>query len=340
MGGILGRHRYLSNEHMAIILILFFDNGVRMSSIDLAWLAVFEEIYRSRNVSRAAERLGLTQGACSTALGKLRDYYDDRLFSRTARGMLPTPRADEIYPLIRDVRLQLERARSGATAFDASSATRHFTVCMTDISEVVLLPTLTNHLRHHAPQVDIEAERISSDSARRLEDGSIDLAVGFMPQLESGFYQRVLFEQSFVCIAAQAHPRIQGRVSRAQYLKEAHLTVKTSGTGHHIVDRQLADQDVKRRIALQVTSFLAVAQIVAESELIATVPSHFANVMASRERIQVLPLPFKIDSYQVKIHWHERFHADPANAWLRQQVADLMPPAQRRTRARSTVASG
>lgn len=297
-----------------------------MASLDLTWLAVFDEVYKSRNVSQAADRLGMTQGAASTALARLREYYGDRLFSRTARGMLPTPRAEQLYPMIREVRAQIELSRSGPTVFDAASAHRRFTLCMSDISEVVLLPSLMNHLHRLAPHVDIEADRISADSARRLEEGRLDLAVGFMPQLESGFYQRVLFSQEFVCIVAKTHPRIAGKISKAQYLQEKHLTIKVSGTGHHIVDKTISGYGLQRNIALRVPSFLGVAQIVAESEMIATVPSHFARLMEVRESIQVLPLPLKIEPYQVKLHWHERFHADSANIWLRQLVADVMHP--------------
>lgn len=297
-----------------------------MASLDLAWLAVFDEVYKARNVSQAAERLGMTQGAASTALARLREYYGDQLFVRSPRGMLPTPRADALHPVLREVRGQLEFSRAGAARFDPASARRRFNLCMTDISEVVLLPPLMNRLHALAPGVEIEAERISAESPRRLEAGDIDLAVGFMPQLDSGFYQRVLFSQEFVCIAAAAHPRIQGKISKAQFLAEQHLTVKTSGTGHHIVDKTLARHRMDRRIALQVPSFLGVGQIVAESQMLATVPSHFARVMEAREAIQTLALPVRIGAYQVKLHWHERYRADPANMWLRQLVADIMKP--------------
>lgn len=297
-----------------------------MASLDLDWLAVFEEVYKARNVSQAADHLGMTQGAASTALARLRDYYGDRLFVRSARGMLPTPRADALYPVLREVRARVESSRTGPASFDAASAERRFTLCMTDISEVVLLPPLMNHLHRAAPRVKIEAERISAESARRLEDGDLDLAVGFMPQLESGFYQRVLFGQEFVCIAARNHPRIRGKISKAQYLAEQHVTVKASGTGHHVVDTTLSRDGLHRDTALQVPSFLGIAQIVAESEMIATVPSHFARVMEGRESIQTLPLPVRIGAYQVKLHWHERFHADPANTWMRQVIAQIMKP--------------
>lgn len=299
-----------------------------MASLDVEWISVFEEIYKALNVSRAAETLGITQGAASTALNRLRTYYDDPLFTRTSRGMRPTPRADALHPVLRQVRENLERARLGAAVFDPARATRAFRVCMTDLGEISLLPRLLNHLQSRAPGILIEAEKITPDSPRRLEDGSVDLAVGYMPQLDAGFYQQSLFEQDFQCIANVSHPRIGKRLGRHAYGAERHVEVSTSGTGHAaMVEKALAAAGVKRRIALHVPSFLAVAQIVGATELLATVPRHYALVMLSREPIRHLAVPYELPRYTVKQHWHARYHHDPGNAWLRQTIAGLMPAA-------------
>jgi DNA-binding transcriptional LysR family regulator len=197
---------------------------------------------------------------------------------------------------------------------------------MTDISEIVLVPVLMNRLRLAAPRVVIEVEKISPESPRRLEEGEVDLAVGFMPQLEAGFYQQVLFSQSFVCVVAAKHSRIGPRMTKAAFGREQHVMVTASGTGHAIVDKTLARANVTRRIALRVPSFLGVGGIVAETELIATVPSHYATVMKRREDIRVLAMPHPLPRYEVKQHWHERFHTDPGNVWLRRIVAELVAP--------------
>jgi DNA-binding transcriptional LysR family regulator len=297
-----------------------------MASLDLEWVAVFDEIYKTSNVSRAAERLDITQGAASTALNRLRAYFDDPLFSRTPRGMMPTPRAEALYPVLRGVREGLEQARTGRSTFVPAQAERSFRICMTDISEIVLVPILMNHLRVVAPRVSVEVEKISPESPRRLEDGEVDLAVGFMPQLEAGFYQQVLFSQRFVCVASQTHPRIGQRFTKAAFGREQHVLVSASGTGHAIIDKTLARAGVARRVALRVQNFLGVAGIVAATELIATVPSHYATVMQSRESIRILPMPHALPSYEVKQHWHARFHTDPGNAWLRRTMAELVKP--------------
>lgn len=294
-----------------------------MSKLDLEWLSVFDEVYKTGSVSKAGERLGLAQAAASTMLNKLRRHFDDRLFTRTAQGMQPTPHAERIYPHLREVLAQIEQAQGSRTGFDPATAERCFRICMTDISEVVLLPALLDHLRREAPGVQIETEIISTDSGRRLEDGAVDMAVGFMPQLDAGFYQQVLFRQNFVCMAAQTHPRIGARLTKKRFEAEAHAVIASSGTGHAIVDKTLARLGIERHVVVRLSSFLSVARIVAHTELLVIVPRILGEVLATQEPVRLLEPPFTLPAYAVKQHWHERFHADAGNAWLRRTVAQL-----------------
>jgi DNA-binding transcriptional LysR family regulator len=241
--------------------------------------------------------------------------------------MLPTPYAQSIHPSLRAILSHLEQAHASHAVFEPAHAKRTFRISMTDISEIVLLPTLLNHLRKVAPGIEIDIEKITTDSVRRLQDGEVDLAVGFMPQLDAGFYQQVLFAQNFVCLVAAGHPRVATRLSKAAFSRESHVLVSSSGTGHAIVDKVLDRAGVQRRVALRVPSFLGVARIVAETELIATVPLRYGEVMARREPICVLPVPHKLPRYDVKQHWHERFHTDPGNVWLRRTISQLLGDA-------------
>ena len=294
-----------------------------MSKLDLEWLAVFDEVYKTGNVTKAAERLGMAQAAASTALNKLRAHFDDRLFTRTAQGMQPTPHAERIYPNLREALAQLAQAQGNRSSFEPAHAQRRFRICMTDISEVVLLPGLLDHLRHAAPGVHIETEIISTHSGRRLQDGDVDLAVGFMPQLDAGFYQQVLFMQNFVCLVAQHHPRIGARLTKKRFEAEAHAVISSSGTGHAIVDKTIAQLGVQRNVVARLSSFLSVARIVAHTELVVIVPRVLGEVLATQEPVRLMELPFALPSYAVKQHWHERFHAEAGNAWLRRTVAQL-----------------
>ena len=167
-----------------------------MAKLDLEWLGVFVEVYKTQSVSRAALRLGIEQASASIMLGKLRRHFDDRLFTRTSAGMEPTPKAQSIYPDLLEALLHIEKARGQGGIFLPKQAEREFHICMTDISEMVLLPKLINHLQQSAPGLTLRADKISPDSRRRLESGDVDLAVGFTPDLEAGFYQQALFAQN------------------------------------------------------------------------------------------------------------------------------------------------
>jgi DNA-binding transcriptional LysR family regulator len=174
-----------------------------------------------------------------------------------------------------------------------------------------------------APGIRIDATTISPDTPMQLASGEVDLAVGFMPHLEAGFYQQKLFDQNFVCLLAADHPRIADTMTRKAFLHEGHVLIKSSGTGHSIVEKSLNAKGIARRIVLRVPSFLGVARIVAQTECIATVPQRFGSAMVQQENVKMLPPPVKLPDFSVKQHWHERFHADPANQWLRKMVAQL-----------------
>ncbi|HYP83022.1 LysR family transcriptional regulator [Variovorax sp.] len=295
-----------------------------MSKLDLQWLKVFDEVYATASVSKAADRLGMAQAAASTALNKLRAHFGDRLFERTAIGMQPTPYATKIQPALREALAGIEQARASREAFEPSRASRQFRICLTDISEVVLLPRLLSHLQQHAPGVQIETEIVSAASARRMEDGAIDLAVGFMPQLEAGFYGQALFRQNFVCLVARDHPRIVGpRLTRKAFAAESHATIASSGTGHAIVDKTIARAGVERKVAVRLSSFLGVARIVAQTELVVIVPRILGEILSAQEPVKLVAPPFALPDYAVKQHWHARFHADDGNIWLRRTLAQL-----------------
>ena len=294
-----------------------------MAKLNMDWLEVFVQIHKTKSVSRAASQLGIEQATASIALNKLRQYFDDRLFVRTADGMIPTPRAQAIYPELIEALTRIESARGKPAAFEPADAEREFRICMTDISEIIILPKLVNYLQKNAPGLVIEAQKISEDSRQKLASGDVDLAVGFLPDLEAGFYEQSLFEEDFVCLAAKNHPRVQGKLSPRLFSREGHILVATSGTGHAVVDKVLARQKIERRVVLRVPSFLGVARIVAQTEFLVLVPRLLGMALATQEHVQVLEPPTRLPHYKVKQHWHERFNADTGSIWLRQTMARL-----------------
>lgn len=294
-----------------------------MPAIDLKLLAIFEEVYRTRSVSEAAENLRVSQPTISIGLAKLRAFFNDPLFVRTSTGMDPTPQAKKLYPPVTESLEQLKRALRTHIVFDPRTSSRRFRVCMTDISQVVLLPELLSHLKDAAPHVRIEVLNIGHGTPSLLESGEADLAIGFIPQLEAGFYQQSLFSQRFVCMVRSDHPRIKGKLTLKQFEHEVHIQVITSGTGHYVIDKVIAQRNVKRKVALRLPNFLGIALNVARSDMIVTVPMRLGQVMTQMANVKTVDPPFALPSYAVKQHWHERYHHDPRNQWLRGVVARL-----------------
>jgi DNA-binding transcriptional LysR family regulator len=238
--------------------------------------------------------------------------------------MEPTPYAEKVLPDILHCFDRLSSPDRQRSSFNPLTATRTFRICMTDISEIVVLPVLVNELRRLASGVAIETEHISAGSRMRLESGDVDLAVGYMPDLEAGFYQQSLFRQGFVCLGAKNHPRIRERLTRQAFCREGHIVVTTSGTGHSIVDRQLDKRGIERHVVLRVPSFLAVGRLVADTELLATVPRRLGEALMRQEQLNLFTPPMPLPAYAVKLHWHARFHADEGNIWLRKCIAQVM----------------
>ena len=291
--------------------------------MDLKLLAIFEEIYKTRSVSRAGENLGMAQSSVSVALTRLRRYFGDSLFVRTAEGMQPTPYATELLRPVCEALELLRVATRQRAAFIPAQSERSFRVCMTDISHIQLLPRLINRLSEIAPAVRIEITHISMQTATMLASGDADLAVGFMPELDAGFYQQRLLEQSFACVIRRDHPRVHARLSLARFKQERHAVIIAAGTGHELVERELDRLGVQRHVALQLPNFLGIGALVAATDLVVTVPQRVAETLARIADVKVLPPPMVLPKFSIKQHWHERYHLDPANQWLRSMISEL-----------------
>lgn len=318
--------------------------------LDLRQLAVFDAICASASVTRAADALGLGQPAVSVALAKLRLHFGDPLFVRTSAGMSPTPFAQGLAPAVRAALDALEQVNAHRNDFDPATAQRTFRIGMTDISQLVLLPRLWQRLRQVAPGLRIEIQPLGPDTPQRLESGQADLALGHIPQLEAGFYQQLLFRQRFVCLAGSAHPAVaasapraangggggggggrggdgDGVLTLAQFEAADHVVITSSGAAPRVVEREMERQGIQRRVAMEIPSFLGAAFVVEHTNMLITIPQRLADLLRGRGAFRQFPVPFALPDYEVKQHWHERDHHDPANQWLRRTVHELLAVA-------------
>jgi DNA-binding transcriptional LysR family regulator len=301
------------------------NKTLALESIDLNLLVVFDAILKERNITRAAQRIGLSQPAMSSALSRLRKTFNDPLFVRTARGMQPTPYAELLAPPIQRACELVASSLTLGAAFDPRASTRTFTVYLTDIGQGIFLPKMLPVLEERAPRVRMKVLRIPERGAHEaMAAGDVDLAVGLFPDLKAGFFQQRLYRDEFVCLIRADHPRARGGLGVKQFAEMRHAVVSTAGTGHEAaIERAFAEQRQHRRVALTLPHWMAVPIIVARTDYIVTVPRRLAVAFASFPGIAIVDPPIRIEPFDIRQHWHERYHHDPANRWLRALVAEL-----------------
>jgi len=290
---------------------------------DTRQLVLFEAIYTGLSMTRAAEKLGLSQPTVSIRVGKLRRQLQDPLFVRTAGGLKPTPCAEALIGPVREALESLRRLSGESPVFDPAREARVFRIAMTDASHVTLLPALLARVRALGPNLGLEVLPISAGTGRDLEEGRADLAIGSVAGLQSGFHEQKLYDQDFVCLVSARHPRIgPGGMSARTYLQEAHVGILT-GVSYSALRVSLATQRVRRRVMLELPGFMGLAAIVASTDLVATVPRHIGETLAQSSAIRAVRCPVRIDGFAVKQYWHERYHRDPGHRWLRSLSFEL-----------------
>ena len=293
-----------------------------LHGIDLNLLSVFDRLYEDRKVSLAAENLGLSQPAVSSALGRLRRLLHDDVFLRTARGMQPTPLADELAKPIANALSSIRDTLSRQLQFDPKTSSRQFAVAMTDIGEFHFLPGLVVALESSAPGVTISTVRGTAINLKyEMEAGQVDLAVGHLPDLVADFHRRPLFSQRYVCLFRKGHPMDRSPSEIQAFARAEHAVVVSAGTGHGRADEYIEQAGVHRRIRLRVPHFVALADVLESSDLIATVPEAFAMRSVKHFNLAYGDHPVALPPIDISLLWHKRHHRDPANRWLRDLIA-------------------
>jgi DNA-binding transcriptional LysR family regulator len=297
---------------------------IEPSSIDLNLLSVFQEVYRERQISAAARRLGLTQSAVSNALARLRRTFGDELFVRTAHGMQPTPLAQQMAEPIGAAMAQVALALSQRSRFDPATSGRRFTLAMTDVGEVYFMPVLIDRCRAIAPNVEIASIRANGLTLKDdMETGRVDLAIGAFEDVSEALYHRALFRQRFVSMFRKDHPLAKGKVDLARFVAAPHLIVDAAQSPYDRINGLLEKAGVTAGARFRVPHFTAVPYIVSTSELVVTVPQKLAESAASPFGLKWIEPPLALPTLQTNVFWHRRFNHDPGIQWLRGLIADV-----------------
>lgn len=295
---------------------------MNIRNFDLNLLVTFDALMRERSVSRAADRLALTQPAVSNALNRLRQLLDDPLLVRTQRGMAPTQRALELLGPVQSALTQLDKCLAQPPIFDPVTSRQKFVLGTTDYVAMLLLPLFLDHLRRQAPGVKLHIKNLGPIGPEdALESGLYDFAIGRFLKTNPRLKKELWLEDKLCCLVRRDHPVTNKAFNLRQFVDLEYVWVTTSER-RGLVDTWLQSNNFQRRITLTIPSYTTGAMIVADTDLGLVLPQRFANKFAKSLAVTALPLPRKmnLETFNVDIMWHPRHSSTPAHQWLLEQL--------------------
>jgi DNA-binding transcriptional LysR family regulator len=296
-------------------------NGVDLARVNMSLLLALDALVAERSVGRAATRMGMTQSGMSHALRQLREIFNDQLLVRNGNEMLLTCRAERLAKPLQKALHELRRALQDNDEFDPATSSRRFVIFTSDAIAVYLVPRMLKIVQKEAPTVDIDVRFTSMGMlADMLESGEVE--VGVAPQTPDlpTIRGTKLLEEELVCVMRKDHPAAQRQLDIETYASLLHAMTTITHEGVGPVDTALERLGYKRRVALRINSFLSVPIIVANSDLVVTMPRRTAQIVATGFPLTLLPPPVELPKARCMIFWHERFEHDPRSRWLREVI--------------------
>lgn len=289
------------------------NNNIR--NLDLNLLKAFDALMDEGSVTRAAQRLMLSQPAVSAMLTRLRDNFDDPLFVRSQRGMVPTERAialaNPIKRVLADINLLLQPVR-----FEPLAAQMTYTIAATDYALKAVIVPLTLELKKQAPGVRVAVINVNNDNlAQQMEQGVVDLALVTPQTTPDELHSRALYDEQYVCMMSADHPvAASGKITLDQFCYLEHILVSNQGRFWGPTDDALAAMQLKRHVGLSVNSFLVLPEILRTTDMIAVVPRRLA---CRHDNLVIVDTPLEVKGFTKSMAWHERSHRDPSHQWIR-----------------------
>jgi DNA-binding transcriptional LysR family regulator len=305
-----------------------------LNQIDLNLLVYLEVLLRERNVTQAANQLGLSQPAMSNGLRRLRALFDDPLLVRTSEGMTPTERALELEPLVKDILLGVDRAMQPATEFEPRAAQMVVRIMASDYAESTLFPAVLTELRDNAPDITLDIMNPSDVSFLDVERGKVDLVINRFDQMPQSFHQITLWQDSFSCLLSPNHP-ILDDFSLESYLSADHIWVSKTGMGVGVgvdpsdvqrlgwVDSALAQLGEKRRIRVFTRHYQAAMTLAEQNDLIVTLPTRATWLKQNDPRVAIRQVPFEVPPLELKMAWSPLLHNNAPHRWVRQFITRI-----------------
>lgn len=306
-------------------------SAMHVSQFDVTQILLLAALSQSGSLSKAAQQVGVSQSAASHALAKLRQQLGDPLFTRTRAGVQPTPFGVRLSKASCEAMDLLSASLAADDKFDPLTSSRAFRFYLNDVAQTVFLPRLLTFLKVSAPKVTLRVLPIPLDNpGAAMSSGEVDFAAGAFNNLTTGFLQRLVIRERHVCIVRSGHPHFRAGMSLEGFTATGQVIADATGmatTG--VIDRFLSKNRVRRNVVLRVPQFHVLPAIVADSDLLAIVPKRLADAFAARLPLKVLALPVPVPTFDICIHWHERFHHDPGIRWMRRAFVDLFAKERR-----------
>ena len=305
-----------------------------LNQIDLNLLVYLEVLLRERNVTQAANQLGLSQPAMSNGLRRLRALFDDPLLVRTSEGMTPTERALELEPMVKDILLGVDRAMQPATEFEPRASQMVVRIMASDYAESTLFPAVLTELRESAPDITLDIMNPSDVSFLDVERGKVDLVINRFDQMPQSFHQITLWQDSFSCLLSPNHP-ILDDFSLESYLSADHIWVSKTGMGVGVgvdpsdvqrlgwVDSALAQLGEKRRIRVFTRHYQAAMTLAEQNDLIVTLPTRATWLKQNDPRVAIRQVPFDVPPLELKMAWSPLLHNNAPHRWIRQFITRI-----------------
>lgn len=304
---------------------------MHFNRLDLNLLVALDALLAERNITRAAERVHLSQSAMSGALARLREYFGDELLVQAGRRMVPTPLGESLAAPVREVLLKVETTIQARPDFEAATSTRHFKLLMSDYASTVLMSRTLPRLQEEAPHVTIELLPYSEWQWETLERGEADFLIMPTRYLREGHPSEVLFEDSFTCVAWSGNELVGDSLSLAQYLALGHVAVRFGQQRIPAFDEWFFDHfGYNRRIEVIATSFNSIPQLLVGTRRIATIHRRLADFYARYLPLKFVAPPLEMPTLTEAIVWHKYRDGDPGSIWLREVLkaaAEPMPGA-------------
>lgn len=292
-----------------------------IKALDLNLLKALDALLETRSVTRAAEKLGLTQPAVSGMLMRLREAFDDPLFIRTQRGILPTPRAQALAAPLRETLSGIQKLLAG-DAFEPARASMTITIAATDYAQKAILLPLLGVLRIEAPEVRIAVRPVDLPQlSHQMEHGIIDLALITPEMAQDTMRSRKLFDENYVCVLRQGHPASFEPLDVDRLCALEHGIMSHDGSSFRgATDKALAKLGRSRRVVVSVPSFMVLIDLVRNSDIMALLPQRLVEDCSD---LHICEPPLQVPGFTKILAWHERLQHDPAHGWLRERLAAI-----------------